>query len=433
MRYAWDGLRRRPARSTATVLGVGLAVALVVLLLALSSGITRSATELAQSSGVDLLATTAPLATTTFPPVPDAHRLPAEMSATDPNIVSASPWLVANVVFGNATLYREANASPGGAGIPVGGRPTGSEIVGWIPGANGGIEVPPITAGPGFSSEGDPHWANGTFTGPAPHEIVLDGALAAVLNVTVGSPVWAASAPPVGPAALAGWYSNATEFRVVGLSGPFWLIPSALLAFGYLSEVQELLGGVDLSEDAATVVLIHLAQPSDSAADATRLAAAFPWLTIITVAEILGAVQNVVDLYRTFGTLIGAVGFTVAALFTTAVLTMSVDDRSREMALLRALGFSPAWIGREIAAEGLLLAGLGLAVGAPLGAVGALALDRFLTHLVPGLPDGFSFVSFDAPVVALTLLLVLVLGLAASVLPILQALRLPVAAELRAP
>lgn len=433
MRYAWDGLRRRPARSAATALGVGLAVALVVLLLALSAGITQSATELAQSSGVDLLAASAPLSASSFPPVPGAHRIDSAMKAADPNVATASPWLIADWVVGNQSLYNESMAAPGGAAVPAGDRPTGTGIVGWIPGANQGIEVPEITSGPGFSATGDPHWANGSYEGPATHEIVLDGALAAVLHVGVGARVWAAASAPTGPAALEGWYANATPFVVVGLSGPFWLIPSALLAFAYLSEVQGVLGGIFVSEDAATVVLIHLTDGSESPNDASRLGQAFPSLTIITVAEILGAVQNVVDLYRTFGALIGAIGFTVAALFTTTVLTMSVDDRSREMALLRALGFSPFWIGQEIASEGLLLAGLGLAVGIPFGALGAIALDGFLSRLVPGLPRGFSFVSFDATGIGLTVLLVIALGSAASVLPILRALRIPVAAELRAP
>ncbi|MGI0053484.1 MAG: ABC transporter permease, partial [Thermoplasmata archaeon] len=216
-------------------------------------------------------------------------------------------------------------------------------------------------------------------------------------------------------------------------SGPFWLIPSALLSFAYLSEVQETLGGTNVPQDAASVVLIHLTDPGTPETDRSRLASAFPALTLITVADILGEIQNEVGLYRTFGTLIAAVGIVVAGLFATTVLVMSVDDRAREMALLRALGFSPGWIARELALEGLLLAGFGLAVGAPLGAAGALAMDRFLLRLLPGLPAGFSFISFDPGVQAATLLIVVAVGLGAAALPILRALRIPVAQELRAP
>ncbi|MGI0151920.1 MAG: ABC transporter permease, partial [Thermoplasmata archaeon] len=212
MRYAWDGLRRRPARSAATALGIGLSVALVVLLLALSSGVTQSAAELAQSSGVDLLATSAntSLLASTFPPVVGAHQLPARIEAAVPNVATASPWLIADWVLGNQSLYSRANLSPDGGSVPAGWRPTGTGIVGWIPGDNGGIEVPTVTDGTGFTASGDPHYGNGGYNGPETHEIVLDSALSSVLHAPVGSLLWAAGTTPAGPAQLSGWYANAT-------------------------------------------------------------------------------------------------------------------------------------------------------------------------------------------------------------------------------
>ncbi|HEV2317898.1 MAG TPA: ABC transporter permease [Thermoplasmata archaeon] len=435
VRYAWDGIRRRRGRSALTALGIGLATALVIVLLALSAGIDSSASELAQSSGVYLLATSAntSLTQSNFPPVASAHALAAEIPRVDPNVATASPWLVADLVFANSSLYARTNDSPDGSGVPAGWAPTGSGIVGWIPGDNSGITVPPIFNGTGFTAPGDPHFANGTFTGPSTHEIVLDQALAGVLRVSVGGELWASAATPSRPAELAGWFANATIFRVVGISGPFWLIPSALLAFGYLSEVQSVLGPGSGVADPASLVLIHLHAPGSATDDQSDLGGAFPGLTFFTLSDILKAVQNVVDVYRTFGTLVGGIGVVVALLFTSTVLVMSVDDRSREIALLRAIGFRPTWIAQEIASEGLLLAALGLAVGAPLGLAGAEAINLFLGRLVAGLPAAFSFVTFDPTVVASSVLLVVAIGLAASVLPIARALRLPIAEELRAP
>src|SRR5215469_9954467 len=134
-----------------TALGIGLATGLVVMLLALSSGITASSNELAQSSGVDLLATSAntTLSASSFPPFGGAHHISGQMSGVDPNVATASPWLIGQLVFANQSLYAAANASPGGAAVPGGWAPTGSGLVGWIPGANTGIETPTITDGPG--------------------------------------------------------------------------------------------------------------------------------------------------------------------------------------------------------------------------------------------------------------------------------------------
>jgi putative ABC transport system permease protein len=431
VRYALGAIGRRPGRSALTALGIGLAVGLVVLLLAISAGIQTSATELATASGVDLIAASANTSITSdsVPPIFHAHNLSTEIPAADRNVLVASPWLISELVFGNASLWSAANESR----IPGGWSPTGSGTVGWIPSDNQGIETPQIYTGTGFTYAGDPHFANGTYRGPFTHEIVLDQGLASVLNVSVGGLVWASAAAPANSSVLSNWYENATPFRVVGVSGPFWLIPSALLSFVYLSELQSIVGGATPTTDYASLVLIHLADPTAASADQTRLEQAFPALTVFTLSDVLGAVQQVVDVYRTFGVLIGVIGVVVAALFATTVLQMSVDDRSRELAVLRAVGYPRSTIGGYVVEEALVLAAIGLAVGLPIAYGAAWELNRFLLSLVSGLPVGFSFVSFNAGVLVAGIVLVLIVGLAAAILPAARAMSLPVAEELRAP
>ena len=431
MPYAFDSIRRRPGRSALTALGIGLAVGLVVLLLALSAGIQTSADELATASGVDLIAASAGVNSSfgALPPVAQAHRLVTEMPAADHNVETASPWLVSELVFGNASLWARANSSD----VPGGWAPTSAGSIGWIPDDNTGIQVPTVYNGTGFTAAGDPHYANGSYDGPRTGQIELDQGLAGVLGVTVGDRVWAAASAPTGPAALGAWYANATAFTVVGVTGPFWLVPSALLALLYLSELQSIVGGGTPSTDYASLVLIHLYDPTNPIADQSLLDAAFVGLTIITLGDILSEVQHVVNLYRTFGELIGLIGLVVAALFTTTVLQMSVDDRSREIALLRAIGYSRASVGALVVEEGLLLAALGLVVGLPVAYAGAEAINALLLRLLAGLPSGFHFVSFDPVVVGAGVAVVVALGLVASIAPSARAMQLPVAEELRAP
>jgi putative ABC transport system permease protein len=431
MPYAWDSIRRRPGRSALTALGVGLAVGLVVLLLALSAGIQTSSTTLADASGVDLLVASAntTFSQDTFPPISQAHSLATRIPAADPNVATASPWLVSDLVFGNSSLRAASSLGE----VPAGWGPTGSGTVGWLPDDNAGIETPDVYNGSGFTAAGDPHYAGGTYAGPRTGEIELDQGLAGVLGVTVGSTVWAAAAPPSGPSELSAWYTNASEFQVVGVTGPFWLIPSAFLAFLYLSELQTIVGGASNSTDYGSLVLVHLHDPTTAGQDQAILGAAFPSLTVFTLSNILGAIQHVVDLYRTFGELIGVIGLVVAALFTTTVLQMSVDDRSREIALLRAIGHTRAQVAVLIVEEGVLLASLGLLVGLPLAYAGAVGINAFLLRLLAGLPSGFSFVSFNASVLLSGIGLVLAVGLIAAIAPAARAMQLPVAVELRAP
>ncbi|HEY6238278.1 MAG TPA: hypothetical protein VIZ68_03730, partial [Thermoplasmata archaeon] len=188
LRLAVDAVRRRPGRSAATALGIGLATGLVVLLLALSTGIQGSATRLATASGIDLLATSAntSLSTGSFPPVSSAHDLPGSLQGADPNVATASPWLVGALTFANESLYAAVNASASGPPVPPSWAPTSAGSVGWIPSANAGLETPQVVVGRGFSSAGDPHYGTGGYDGPFTHEIEVDQGLATLMHLSVG-------------------------------------------------------------------------------------------------------------------------------------------------------------------------------------------------------------------------------------------------------
>ena len=434
MHYSADALRRRPGRTALTALGIGLATALVLVLLSVSAGIQASAYRLATSSGVDLLGTSTntSLTTTNFPPLPGAHRLAESIPAADPNVAVASPWLVSSLVFANSSLYQDANQSSNGSAVPPGWQTASATSIGWIPGDNAGLEVPSIVSGTNLPAAGDPHYGNGSYNGPRTDDLVLNGALAQLLHVGPNSTIWVSTQVPSGPAALGGWFAAATSFRVVGVSGPFWFLPSAALGMFYLSELQTVLGSDAVTGDYASLLLIHLNDPTLASQDQIRLSAAFPAITFFTLGNVLGAVQHIVNLYRTFGTLVGLIGVLVATLFTATVLLMSVEDRSRELALLRAIGYSRSQVGGFVVEEGLLLACLGLLIGLPCGYLGATLLNDSLHRLVAGLPSGFTFVAFNGSVIGDGVVEILAIGLVASLIPVARALRIPVAEELRA-
>lgn len=412
-----------------------MATALVVVLLAVSAGVQNSATQLATASGVDLLGTgpNTFVNSTQFTTIAQAHPLSTGIPQNDSNVQTASPWLIESIVFGNASMWAAANDSPNGSAIPSSWSLVGSTTIGWIPSDNAGIEVPPVYSGPGFTYPGDPHYANGTYAGPTTDEIQLDQGLAQVLHVVPGQLVWVATSSPSGPSGVQAWYHSATPFRVVAVSGPFWLVPSAFLAFTYLSELQTLFGWDTPSTDYASLVLVHLYSDSNPLHDQDLIEIAYPTLTVFTIQSILGAIQQAVNLYQTFGEIIAAIAIVVAALFTTTVLLMSVDDRSSEIAIRRAIGL-PRWsVGGSVVEESLYLSLIGLAIGAPLAYLAAVGLNYVLTGLVSGLPTGFTFISFDPSVIAAGILLVLGIGLAASAAPAARAITLPIAQELRAP
>ena len=88
-----------------------------------------------------------------------------------------------------------------------------------------------------------------------------------------------------------------------------------------------------------------------------------------------------------------------------ALLSHSVSEREREVGVRLALGSTPGRLVRLIVGEGLLLAGVGVA----LGIAGALAATRLLRHALFGLAP-----TDPATCLGLALLLLAAAGLASA-------------------
>jgi putative ABC transport system permease protein len=129
--------------------------------------------------------------------------------------------------------------------------------------------------------------------------------------------------------------------------------------------------------------------------------------------------RSVRDLYnRIFGALGLIIGVIVVFVVANA-MAMAVIERTREVGTLRALGTLPGQLVRSFALEGLLLGGVGAAVGAALALAVTVALLVFPVQMPP--PPGRSVgyplqVAFDGSLYGLTLLAMLTLAALASAL-----------------
>jgi ABC-type antimicrobial peptide transport system permease subunit len=120
-------------------------------------------------------------------------------------------------------------------------------------------------------------------------------------------------------------------------------------------------------------------------------------------------------------------GFAVLAVLLAAigiygVIAWHVAQRTREFGIRLSLGAEPGTILRLAIRQGLVLAGLGIAIGL----VGALVLTRFLVSLLHGVAatDPMTFVGVT--------LLFLAIAVVASWLPARQAARIDPSSALRA-
>ena len=142
-------------------------------------------------------------------------------------------------------------------------------------------------------------------------------------------------------------------------------------------------------------------------------------LDVITVAEKLALFLRVEHAYLSTFQALGALGLILGTFGLGAVLLRNVLERRKELALLRAVGFTGSEVAQVIVLENLLLLGFGLAVGT-LCALVAVAPSLIERGQAPPLLSMLGLVA----AVALS-------GLLASVLATRAALRAPLLASLR--
>ena len=140
-----------------------------------------------------------------------------------------------------------------------------------------------------------------------------------------------------------------------------------------------------------------------------------------TFAAGFGQLNNLIDFLAYFVGVVMASGAVFGALNS---LYASVDSRRRELATLRAIGFSGGPILLSVLIEGMALALPGAFIGS------AIAWAFFNGHVVS--PAGLIFKLTVTPhVVWVAVVWSLVIGLIGASLPALRAVRVPVATALR--
>jgi putative ABC transport system permease protein len=109
-------------------------------------------------------------------------------------------------------------------------------------------------------------------------------------------------------------------------------------------------------------------------------------------------------------------------------LLVSVQSRRRDVAVLRALGANPPWIGRAVHWQATVLTAAPLVLGVPLGLIGGAVVFRAFANSVGALPEPAT------PLLALAAIAIGLVAIAnlAAVLPARRARRLSTAELLRA-
>jgi putative ABC transport system permease protein len=160
-----------------------------------------------------------------------------------------------------------------------------------------------------------------------------------------------------------------------------------------------------------------------------RVRAALPQLAVQSWVDQAPFYRSVKDLYnRIFGALGLIIGVIVIFVVTNA-MAMAIIERTREVGTLRALGTLPHQLVRSFALEGLLLGGVGAALGALIALAVSAALLWFPMQMPP--PPGRSVgyplqIAYDGTLYAGTLTAMLLLATLASAVVARRTVRRPI-------
>ena len=355
-------LTRQRSRTLLCVLGLAVATALLYDMALLSRGLRESLTRVMREVGYDLrVMPKGGLPFSSEAELLHSHALAAELASL-PGVSDATP-------LSAATLYATKPGSRAVAAFALGLDPAKQTLYRLRSGSAAGL--------------------------------VLNPRLADSLGVHEGDTILLASAPDEAPRSRQ--VAGIADFRL-DLHGQRSLaLPPAQLA-----DITR------RTDDPAAFLLGRLAPGASAQEVLAQWRARHPETDIFEVSQMLAEIRGQLSYFRQFSLILGTVALVVTFLLVLTLLTLSVNERQGELAILRALGLRAERVVVLVLLEGIVLALLALLPGFAIGALAARGLDAILTAS-PGLPAGLSFFVPGGDAVIRTALLVLLsAGLAAG-------------------
>jgi putative ABC transport system permease protein len=180
----------------------------------------------------------------------------------------------------------------------------------------------------------------------------------------------------------------------------------------------------------ASLFMVRLQKGGDSEAVRSWIAQQLPNVSAISIATAIAQVDQRLSYFRQLAFILGAVSLFVGFLLVTTLVTVSVNERSGEIAVMRAIGVSRAHVVQQIVVEGVAISAAGALLGLGLGLATARYLNTILSAF-PGLPVAIDFFLFQPRAAWSALGLLVASGIAAGIYPAWRAASLPIAESLR--
>lgn len=381
-------LIRHRARTTLAVLGVAIAAAMLLDMVMLATGMRESFRELLLSRGFDIRL--APKGT-----------LPFDTDATIPGVAA-----ITSVLRSNPDVRDISPVLGGSIHFTIGGSDVSASVIGIDPTVQGDYE---LIAGRDLTN------ANAIVA----NQFLLDklGAhFGDTLTVSTGYDPQTRT------------YSGQ---RQLVLTGKVRFIYGAVDQAGAAvrRETLEAMGS-QTRRDRASLFMVKVRQGANPDSVRVWIESRIPTVTAISIATAIAQVDQRLSYFRQLAFILGAVSLFVGFLLVTTLVTVSVNERAGEIAVMRAIGVSRAHVIQQVVLEGVAISLAGAIIGIGLGLLTARYLNSILSAF-PGLPMAIDFFLFQPRAAWSAIGLLVASGIGAGIYPAWRAASLPIAESLR--
>lgn len=378
---AAKNLLRRRGRTVLTVLGVSIAISVLFSLLALNSGYERELDKEVNSMGVHVLAVPKGCPYEAASLIIHGGVIPKYLSGGDVENVSR----IDGVELATPILMHQFMKKDDKTGI-------------YTPHIIYGIEIEDmLRLKPWWKVEGRLFADNET-------RVMLVGRdLADKENLSVGQVL------PVGP--------DKEDFAIVGIldrtgdqDDQFHFFP--------LAEAQR----VFHKEGKITTIAVKLRDVTQISAVSEEMEKV-PDIQVVTMTQVMGTIMNLAGSARSLLLTVMAVALIISAFGIINTLLMSVNERTREFGMMKAVGASGTDIARIVLAETVFITIAGGAVGIISAIIGSSLIEGFVKGMLPYSPRG-SLISISPELIGFALAFSVILGLACGIYPAIKSSRL---------
>ena len=184
------------------------------------------------------------------------------------------------------------------------------------------------------------------------------------------------------------------------------------------------------ARDRASLFMVRVREGGNAEQVRDWIERQLPNVTAISIASAIAQVDERLSYFRQLALILGAVSLFVGFLLVTTLVTISVNERAGEIAVMRAIGVSKSHVIEQVVLEGVAISFAGAVLGLALGLVTARYLNTILSSF-PGLPMAIDFFLFQPKSAWMALGLLIASGIGAGVYPAWRASSLPIAESLR--